>query len=165
MKNKIILVITILFMSGCATMMGDLITDPAQKTFEKISVIDNLNTGEIYVKANSWFVETFNSAESVIEFQDREGGKIMGKYVFEYKEGIYFYRVKQTISVDIQDGKVRLKIYEPLFYAYGDVLNGNYSDNRSYKPLETKAGVDRAKLEWNSLSNSFMGYLKKDTSW
>ncbi|WP_107822016.1 DUF4468 domain-containing protein [Mangrovibacterium marinum] len=36
---------------------------------------------ELYVKANEWMVRSFNNAKSVIQFQDKEAGKIMGKYL------------------------------------------------------------------------------------
>lgn len=67
-------------LNGCATMMGAKAA-PEMRTFEKVIEISDKSKDQIYIKANGWFVETFNSAESVIEFQDKEAGKIMGKYV------------------------------------------------------------------------------------
>src|SRR5690625_7103367 len=67
---------------------------------------------DLYIRTNGWFVETFNSPESVIEFQDKEAGKIMGKYVYTYSEGVYTYAVRQTISIDIREGRLRMSIRE-----------------------------------------------------
>ena len=39
---------------------------------------------EVYVKANLWLVDIFNSAKSVIQFSDKEAGIIKGKYVLYY---------------------------------------------------------------------------------
>jgi len=57
---------------------------PEMLHFEKIINVLNTPKDELYIKVNSWFVETFTSAESVIEFQDKEAGRVMGKYIFDY---------------------------------------------------------------------------------
>ena len=36
---------------------------------------------ELYIRANQWMIRSFKSAKSVIQFQDKEAGKIMGKYL------------------------------------------------------------------------------------
>ena len=36
---------------------------------------------ELYVKANAWMVSAFNNAKSVVQYQDKEAGTIMGKYL------------------------------------------------------------------------------------
>ncbi|WP_233248578.1 DUF4468 domain-containing protein, partial [Desulfonatronum sp. SC1] len=69
-------------------MMGTTAPEEARR-YERIIEVPNHTKSEIYVKANAWFVETFNSAENVIEFNDRESGRVMGKYVFTYNEGVY----------------------------------------------------------------------------
>lgn len=154
-----------LFLVSCATMMGSKITDPSLREMEKVLEFPEQSQDDLYIKANAWFVETFTSAESVIEFQDKESGKIMGKYVFSYSEGLYFYDVKQTLSIDLRDGKVRAKIINPLFRATGDALNGRYAAIPAYKPLESVAGIDKARLEWLELIRSLQNHLNKDTSW
>jgi hypothetical protein len=73
------------FLYACGTMMGAKAPEEARR-FEKVIDVPGFSKSDLYVKANAWFVETFNSAESVIEFQDKEAGKIMGKYVFSYYE-------------------------------------------------------------------------------
>ena len=63
----------------------------------------------------SWFVEYFNSDESIIEFQDKENGKIAGKYTFQHGNGIYYYMIKQTISIDIKNEKLKLIFLNPVY--------------------------------------------------
>lgn len=38
---------------------------------------------ELYIRANQWMVRTFKSAKSVIQYQDKEAGKIMGKCILQ----------------------------------------------------------------------------------
>ena len=148
--------------TGCATMMG-VKAPPEMRTFEKIIEIPNQTKSYLYIKANSWFVETFNSAESVIEFQDKEAGKIMGKYIFSYAEGVYTYNVRQIVDIAIKDNKIKIVINNPLFKATSGM--GETYTNTSYRPLETQKGIDRARVEWNNLANSLEEYLKKNDEW
>ncbi len=147
---------------GCATMMGPKAT-PEMKTFEKIIEIVNQNKDQIYIRANGWFVETFNSAESVIEFQDKEAGKIMGKYVFSYSEGVYTYSVIQTVDISIKDNKLRIVINNPLYKTTSGM--GERYPNATYDPLETQKGIERARSEWSKLTASLEDYLQKKDDW
>src|SRR5690625_6988668 len=116
MKKLITLIITAViispFLSSCGTMMGAK-ADESERSIDEIIEAPGMKKDDLYIRTNGWFVETFNSPESVIEFQDKEAGKIMGKYVYTYSEGVYTYTVRQTISIDIRVGRVRMSIREP----------------------------------------------------
>lgn len=157
-----LIVFAMSLLTSCATMMG--VKAPVEmRSMEKIVEIPDNSKDELYIKANSWFVETFNSAESVIEFQDKEAGKIMGKYIFSYAEGVYTYNVKQTVDIAIKDNKVKITISNPMFKATSGM--GETYTNTSYRVLETQKGIDRARTEWNTLINSLVEYLKTDSDW
>ncbi len=53
-----------------------------KRTFKRIIEVPNRTKNSLYVSANSWFVDIFDYAGSVIEFTDKEQGRIIGKYVF-----------------------------------------------------------------------------------
>jgi len=168
MKTTVLFIGTLfllsVLLSGCATMNG--VPAPNElRTYENIIEVPSKLKNELYVDVNSWFVQNFNSAESVIEFQDKEVGKIMGKYVFSYNEGIYYYDVRQTISIDVKDYKVRLVINEPYFKTTGDALNGNYAGQRNYQPLVSQKGVERARIEWDQLAGSLAKHLSNSSNW
>ncbi len=150
------------FLYSCASMMGAVAPEEARR-YERIIEVPNHTKSDIYVKTNAWFVETFNSAESVIEFQDRESGRIMGKYVFSYNEGVYTHVVRQTISIDCRDNRVRIVINDPYYKTTQGM--GQYYPNAQYSPLKTQAGIDKAKIRWEGLSNSLEEYLQTDDSW
>ena len=166
MKNTITFIICIIsagfIFNGCATIMGAKAA-PEMRTFEKIIDISGKTKDQIYIKANSWFVETFNSAESVIEFQDKEAGKIIGKYVFTYTEGVYGYSVKQTVDLEMKDDKVRVKINNPLYKTTSGMGETYY--NTSYQALETQKGIERARKQWNELTTSLENYLNQNDEW
>ena len=114
---------------SCGTMYGAKGTEDA-RNFERIGEFPNVSKSDLYIRANSWFVATFVSAESVIEFNDKESGKIMGKFTYEYDEGVYTYRVRQVISVDIKDGKIRFIVNDPYYRVTSGA--GKYYSNTPY---------------------------------
>jgi hypothetical protein len=136
---------------------------PDQLTYSEIIELPNITQDELYIKANSWFVDNFNDAESVIQFQDKEAGKLMGKYVTSAKMSIYNYRIKSTIQIDLKENKVRVTFKDPYFKAVSDDTGNVY--NESYKPLVSKDGVAMAQNNWKNLNTSLKEYLNSDDNW
>jgi Domain of unknown function (DUF4468) with TBP-like fold len=69
---------------------------------------------ELYVRAYEWMAKTFNSSKEVIQMQDKEAGKIIGKGILTTptgKDGLGMSvgnePVHFTISIDVRDGKYR----------------------------------------------------------
>ena len=92
MKMKltgVIMCLMILFFISCKTMEMGKSASPDLLEYSKIYDYEGKGQDELYVKANAWFVDNFNSAESVIQFQDKESGKLMGKYASKAKITIY----------------------------------------------------------------------------
>jgi hypothetical protein len=147
---------------SCGSLIGAAAPEE-QRRYEQVIDVPNLSKTEIYIKANAWFVETFNSAESVIEFQDKESGKIMGKYVFQYDEGVYHYVVRQTISIDTRDNKARIVINDPYFIITSAV--GQTYPNAQYQVLKTQKGIDKARIRWEKLTSELTKYLQTNDSW
>ena len=161
--TKLICFIVLLpLLVSCGTMMGA--KAPIEmRSIEQIIDIPNMTKENIYIKANSWFVETFNSAESVIEFQDKENGKIMGKYVYSYSEGVYTYDVRQVVDISIKDNKIKVSISNPYYKATSGL--GEKYTNTVYRLLETQTGIDKARIEWKKLIESLVEYIKVESEW
>jgi hypothetical protein len=72
-----------------------------------------------YVLANEWMVETFNSAESVIQFADKESGIIKGKYVLRagYVSTSPYVASRAAlnaiITIRLRDNACRIEIAPP----------------------------------------------------
>ena len=120
MKNYI-LAIFIASLLGCASVIPNI--EPV--TGEVASLIverEDESKDNLYIKANSWAVDTFVSAESVIEFQDKEAGVIKGKYLIEIVNGIYYLDIKTTITIQAKDNRCRILLTDPLMRFTGDVF-------------------------------------------
>lgn len=100
--------------NGCGLMSG-VKADETLRTMDVIFDYPNKTNDQLYILANTWFVEYFNSDESIIEFQDKENGKIAGKYTFQHGNDIYYYMIKQTISIDIKNEKLKLIFLNPVY--------------------------------------------------
>lgn len=146
---------------SCSTMMGTP-ADEELKSYEEILEYDGKGSADLYVLINEWFVDNFNSAESVIEFQDKEAGKIAGKYVFNYNEGVYVMQIKQTVSIDIRENKIRVTFKNPYYRALSGM---GQSYNNAFVPLKTQAGVDRARQEWKLLVKSMDEFISGSKEW
>ena len=77
-------------------------------------VSTNGSKNDLYVKAKEWFVKTFSSANHVIQMDDKDAGKIMGKGLTRS-----FYTVMMTsvqhetnylISVHVKDNRYKYEI-------------------------------------------------------
>ncbi len=71
----------ILSLSICSFSQTELPID--EKTglvkYEQIVVIDSTTQGELFSLAMQWFAESFRSSQNVIQYFDKESGKIIGK--------------------------------------------------------------------------------------
>lgn len=85
----------------------------------KISVVSIIEAPQcskeyIYIQANSWFLNTFNSAKDVIQLNDKEAGVILAKgFLGDIAEQIGFaasYEISAYVlfRIDIKDNRARL---------------------------------------------------------
>ena len=108
--KKIIFLLSILLV--CCAPMELVQIDNVQKVFDIVNTKD-----ELYIKANQWMVKTFNNAESVIQFSDKESGTITGKYMLKQTFTVDLnYQVIPNggifaiINIDIKENKARITI-------------------------------------------------------
>jgi hypothetical protein len=154
MKKAVLLFLFGLFVLSCSF---DRPTSPMEmRLFEKIFEIQNTPKNELYIRANAWFVDTFNSAESVIQFQDKEAGKIMGKYKMYILVGqpvSLTVGVTSIITVDVKDNMARLRIEKLIIGDNG----GDFSTD-----LEA---MQHGREKWEMLAISLEQSLNKSNDW
>lgn len=82
----------------------------------RVTVIDSIpkTKEQIYVAVNDWFARSFNDGKSVIQFNDKDAGCIIGKgYIANMGNTQSFFTNSKIsayviIRVDIKDGKMRI---------------------------------------------------------
>ena len=151
-------------LTGCASLLG---SDAAEelRSYEEIIEFPGISKNDLFTKTNAWFVDAFKSADSVIEYSDKEAGTVMGKWIYQYTEGVYSYAVRSTISVDVKDGKVRLIFKDPYFKVLSNSLSGTTYVGQEFVPQKKEAGVNRTRAEWMIMVEDFKNSVSKNTDW
>jgi hypothetical protein len=94
---------------------------------EVVKVDTTLSSNELYLRARAWFAESYRSAQDVIQMDDKENGKIIGKGNIRYTSRIFVGSegtkgwIRYTISIQVKDGRYRYEITD--FYHEGNPLN------------------------------------------
>jgi hypothetical protein len=78
-------------------------------TYSEVVYLDSLaNKQELFSRAREWFAKAYKSSTNVIQMEDKESGKIIGKALMQvyYKEFPYGY-INYTISIYLKDGRYK----------------------------------------------------------
>ena len=117
MKSIIGILGLVLAMSSCSVYRDIAPKEMRSKT--GIYKVEGKQKDELYMKANLWLVETFNSAESVIQYSDKEYGVISGKFhtpIFT-ETGILTIKAGNTynsiITIKASDGQYEVAFKNP----------------------------------------------------
>jgi hypothetical protein len=134
-KNANIPFLLILFIFSAFSVLGQNVTPtlPIDSLTKKISYsevikVDSLESKmELYSKAREWFAKTYKSSSDVIQMDDRESGKLVGKalmQVYHKALGSTFPSgyINYTISIYIKDGRYKYEITN--FYHTGQYVSG-----------------------------------------
>ena len=110
---------------------------------------------KLYVRANNWLVENFDSAKSVVQFRDKEEGIITGRYLLKTLGEYTTYGdsrnyVYSIIKLQVKDGAARITI-DP----------EDYETNTSkFSKEQYVYDKDQATIEINELITGFEYYMK-----
>lgn len=157
MKESLLLAVVLivgLALTSCATI---------DKTSEDVGVLQEVisfkgqTEDELYTKARSWFVEAFNSSESVIEQQDKGSGIIKGKYTDEVARNAFCDIVYDSvITIEVKAERVRFSVSAPL-NAYTRLGLDRCSTDKF-----TASEVDRMNINRQALLDNFKNYMSTE---
>lgn len=106
--------------------------------FEEIVAVPGDDKQVLYARGREWFVTFYNSAEDVLQMEDKESGKLIGKAFSEITVsslGIAFYsRLHYTVSLAVKDNKYRCIISDLRFHDYPS----QYIPNPQPSPIEIR---------------------------
>jgi len=141
-----------LFLFSCSTITSDLTSEDLQST----TIIENLDKSksELFSLTNEWLAKTFKDSKSVIEVKDEDRGKIVGKGYSEVMHTLGVYGVTYTLTIDVQDNRVRIK-----FENIGDY---------NYRALTNVGLLTKSKEEFSAMAKNLEAYIKnssQDDKW
>lgn len=127
MKNLlfyIFVIVGIISMQSCA--MNQYLTTQSKS---KVINVDGKTKNELYIRANTWMVEAFTNAESVIQFSDKENGIVTGKYIMTTiitstttSHGVY-----SIIKIQVKDGAAKITITPESYQNNANIFAGGIS--------------------------------------
>ncbi|OEY72221.1 DUF4468 domain-containing protein [Salegentibacter salarius] len=141
MRRLLLLIPLIVF--ACGTKPTTI--EPIEKSFEAPG-----SKNELYVRANSWFSEAFNSPRMVIDFRDKEEGIITGKYQMAPKWAYNGFAIYQNggynanIQIQLKDSATKITVKPEQFVATG------------------KFNKKKAILNIRKLINSYIDYMSEE---
>lgn len=158
--------------SGCAAMQP--LTE-VDKTIETITEAPNFTKDQIYIGSKVWIAENFKSAKSVIEYDNKEEGVIIGNGTTSYPctgmeclqvGAATDWKLQFTMRLDAKDGKFRttftnLSIYKPASYSqYGGLnkVGNDYITQGSLPAVKAKLELYPQKIKESLQKNN----AKKD---
>ena len=97
--------------------------------FNEVIQIDNTKKDELYIRSKQFFVDTFKSANDVIQMDDKEAGVVIGKgYNDIYIKIMGVNNAVQmwyTIKIQSKEGRYKYEIYDIYFKIYPSQYGGS----------------------------------------
>jgi hypothetical protein len=120
MMKKFYLLLGIFLIFGLIFSVDDIkfpINESGEIFYTEVVEIPNVTKDVLYSRGYEWFAKTFKSAQDVIQMQDKERGKLIGRGMLgdinvKVSMGTYLLRgyIKFTISLYFKDGKYKFEI-------------------------------------------------------
>ena len=103
-------------------------------TYSEVVQVENISKDDLFIRANSWIVKTFNSAKDVIQYNDKEAGKIICKTVTGATVGRGLNRVTidpvyYLLQIEVREGRYRISATE-FIHEYTVPLSNTTGENR-----------------------------------
>lgn len=157
MRKKILLCLVLAIAVLSVSCVSSYTSDAPEELMTYAYVVEapNKSAAALFVDANSWFVDMFKSADSVIQYSDKEAGMVKGKYTHEVMDGIYYVMITSTITVEVKDERCRISFDSPYYKITGDALNGRYGGGASGPVESTKMLTEKVRPMWETLSKGF----------
>jgi len=77
----------------------------------RVIKVENMSKDEIFVKSMEWFSRTFKESKSVIDYQDKEAGKIIGNgAITHYFNMIVNGQVKFSVKIEAKENRSRITL-------------------------------------------------------
>ncbi len=122
--------------------------------YSEVVKVDSSNYKELYVRAHEWFADTFKSAKDVIQLDDKEAGKIVGKGNVEVSDNnnhnslVYLpWTGTVDFTVEIQTKDARYK-YAFSKFTYTNDEGGYAEDLRLIDPFKKGMYQKRLNMQW-----------------
>jgi len=147
LKKIIIILGVISLLSGCAGMKP--LTEE-QKSIERVVTLENVSQDVIFERTKMWIAENFVSAKAVLEYEDKDKGRLIGNGKMDYPcSGMSClakndWDVNFTMRVDVKDNKLRLR-FTNIYISWPASYDSLGSHPAQRVPMSTQGDVEDIK--------------------
>lgn len=104
---KALLFLGIIALTGCAG-YGTIVTDPDERRSEHIE--EHRQSQEVaFDRLMRWAAQTYNSAQDVVQYENREAGSVVLKGVHYVTRAGVRVPLQYTATIDVRDRRVRFR--------------------------------------------------------
>ncbi len=157
MKKLKLPILFIILLISCSTVKLASTPKEVYETIIKVSA----SKSELYIRANEWMIVNFKDARSVIQFQEREDGTIIGKYLLHfYPEAVILSRLDPSlevyalIKIMVKDKYAKITIEPQNQWYFGTHMFTEYD----YSPEQAEQDIQK-------LIFDFTSFIKKESNW
>jgi len=106
MKKMTVMVLsTLVMLTGCHASHTE---KPDDMTVQRVIEVPNVDKGTLFDTSRMWYASSFNQENSVIQYENRENGIIMGNGLLVDYTFLDEHRIKFYLSTEVKDNKVRI---------------------------------------------------------
>lgn len=125
--KKLTLVVVAIFTAISMTVFGQ-----DALTYTEVIQVDSISKNELYNRAKLWLATAYNSANDVLQIDDKDAGQIIGKAIIRYNPTVLFGSgetkgsIKYTVKIFLKEGRYKYEITDFIHKPYGGQY-GKYS--------------------------------------
>ena len=116
MKRIILALVACTMLAGCA---GFKQLESKDMELQRVVEVPKVSKSILFDRSRMWYASAFARANSVIQYENKENGTIMGNGVVSDSIGMVPHYLKFAVATESKDGKSRIKITGQSYSAAG----------------------------------------------
>lgn len=146
MKRVIALMLSVLALAGCAGVMP---METKDMQMQKVIEVPGTTKDALFDKSRMWYAAAFRKANAVIQYENKENGRIMGNGIISISELGTPRDLKISVETEVKENRSRIT-----------VSGLTLSDPRFGEMGVQKRYWDEFKIQINDMMNGYEQYLK-----
>lgn len=128
-------------------------SETKQFTYQGIKEVANVSKSDLFSRAFEWVAQSYNSAQNVVQMQDKEAGKIIIKALHSVSsKGYDAGTVSYTLSIYIKDGRYKYVLTD--FIHKAPILNKEIFSGGALENTQPKVALFKSARVWADVRRS-----------
>lgn len=152
-----IIILLLLLLSSSVLFAKNL--KPEEVKYQEIVEFPGMDANLLYEKAKSSLVNHFNSSKAVIQYEDKEQGRIRGRGWTQVTYALTPVNTWYTITIDVKDEKLRITFTD---MRLPDIFSNKDDVTLMYLPMQLEKFSKQAKILIESIKNDIISDTEND---